>query len=171
MRWLRFVLVFGILTVAASHTAHRPDAAPTADIKLQRIHYLDLAAQVKLLKGQVVVVDFWADYCEPCKREFSKLVALQRQFGARGLAVVTVSLDDADDAEVTKNVHEFLLRQQATSVNYILHEKPEVWQAKLKVQGPPCVFVFDRSGELLHVYRGSVDYVAIEKAVAAALKE
>ena len=45
-------------------------------------------------------------------------------------------------------VLKFLQKQKATMTNLILDEKPEVWQAKFKIDGPPLVMVFNRKGEL-----------------------
>jgi thiol-disulfide isomerase/thioredoxin len=166
------LLLIGFLSFAAAHNVSRPTAEPPPRVTtLRQITYAELAAGVKALKGQVVVVDFWADYCPPCKREFPRLVALHRQHSQSGLTTISVSLDDPNDAMAVERVQRFLGKQEATCVNYLLNEKPEVWQAKLKIEGPPCVFIFNRRGELLDVYRGEVDYSEVEKLVAAALKE
>jgi len=170
MRRLLLIALVAIFSFAAAHTTSSPRAEP-ATATLERISYTELAARVKNLKGQVVVVDFWADYCPPCKREFPRLMALHRKHQQAGLTVISVSLDDPADSDAQERAKQFLDKQQATCVNYLLNEKPEVWQAKLRTQGPPCVFVFNRRGELLKVYRNGVDYTDVERLVADALKE
>jgi thiol-disulfide isomerase/thioredoxin len=89
------------------------------------------------------VVDVWADYCLPCKREFPNLVRLSQRYAAGGLVCISVSVDDAakHDAALA-----FLQRQNATFANYRLTDKPDVWQKAWKIAGPPAVFVFDRAG-------------------------
>ena len=55
------------------------------------VKYDGLTEAIKKFKGKVVVVDFWADYCVPCKREFPKLVGLNRDYAKKGLAAASVS--------------------------------------------------------------------------------
>lgn len=55
------------------------------------------AVSSKDLRGQVVVLDFWATWCGPCKAEIPNFVSLQQQYGAQGLVVLGVSVDDTVD--------------------------------------------------------------------------
>jgi thiol-disulfide isomerase/thioredoxin len=159
----------GIAMLAVS----RPRAAPQDNrpVEVHDIPYAGLTQRIKELRGQVIVVDFWADYCLPCKREFPHLVELHRKYSSAGFSAISVSLDDPHDAETRERVRNFLVKQQAAFANYILDEKPEVWQQKLKIQGPPCVFVFGRKGELLKRYNDGVDYKDVEAVVVEALKQ
>jgi cytochrome c biogenesis protein CcmG/thiol:disulfide interchange protein DsbE len=51
------------------------------------------------LRGQVVLLDFWGTFCEPCKKSFPKLEQLSRQYAARGFHVVAISEDEPDDKD------------------------------------------------------------------------
>jgi thiol-disulfide isomerase/thioredoxin len=146
-------------------------ADPPAAVAVQVVKYDGLSALIKQHRGKVVVVDFWADFCIPCKREFPKLVALNNQHANAGLVAVSVSLDDLTEDGAKDKVIKFLQKQQATTTNLILDEKPEVWQAKLKIDGPPLVMVFNRKGELEQKFVDKdVDYAVIGKLVADLLK-
>lgn len=171
MRTIRFFLLLMFFAMAAAVIGDRPVAAPNAGVSLEVIRYDDLGTKIQALKGEVVVVDFWADYCFPCKSEFPKLVDLHQRFAVQGLAAISVSLDDATDDVARARVKRFLDSRKATFSNYLLAEKPEVWQAKLKIDGPPCVFVFNRKGQLLKKYHDDVDYREIEKIVKEALTQ
>jgi thiol-disulfide isomerase/thioredoxin len=170
---LRLGIIALALTGIAVLAVSRPGASPQADRKVdvQRIRYADLAERVKELHGQVIVVDFWADFCLPCKREFPHLIELHQKYGQSGFAAVSVSLDDSHDGEACERVRNFLTNQKATFANFQLDEKPEFWQQKLKIDGPPCVFVFGRRGELLKRYHDGVDYADVEAVVVEALKQ
>ena len=82
-----------------------------------------------------------------------------------GLVAVSVSLDDPSEAKNKEAVLKFLRAKKATFDNFILNEQPEAWQEKLKIDGPPCVFVFNRAGEVAKKFSAEVDYKEIEKLV------
>ena len=86
-----------------------------------------------------------------------------------GFAAISVSLDDPKDEKARQRVLDFLQAQKATFTNLILDEKSEVWQEKLKFDGPPCVFVFNRDGT--YKKYTSPDYADIEKHVVELLKK
>jgi thiol-disulfide isomerase/thioredoxin len=171
MRKIRLALLAIPFTVLAILGVGRPPASPQTAIDVQTVRYSELARRIKDQHGRVVVVDFWADYCAPCKREFPKLVVLHQKYAAGGLAAISVSLDDVADVEAMERVRRFLAAQQASFANYMLNEKPEFWQAKLKIDGPPCVFIFNRRGELVRKFHDDVDYIEIERLVTEALKQ
>jgi hypothetical protein len=68
---------------------------------------------------------------------------MHQKLAREGLVCVSVSVDAGKDrAEVLK----FLQGQKGTFANYLLNEKPDLWQERWKVAAPPAVFVFDRQG-------------------------
>ncbi|MBS0393179.1 MAG: TlpA family protein disulfide reductase [Proteobacteria bacterium] len=64
----------------------RPDFT-RSDLSGRRVALADL-------RGKLVLVAFWASWCEPCRREAPRLAAWQREYGARGLQIIGVSMDD-----------------------------------------------------------------------------
>jgi thiol-disulfide isomerase/thioredoxin len=160
-----------LLPISAAAILALPALATSpARVTVKVVRYDGLGDVIKQHRGKVVVVDFWADYCVPCKREFPKLVALHHQHAKAGLVAVTVSLDDLTEDGAKDKVTKFLQTQKATMTNLVLDEKPEVWQAKLKIDGPPLVMVFNRNGELEQKFVDKdVDYAAIGKLVAELL--
>jgi thiol-disulfide isomerase/thioredoxin len=171
MRWIRLLLLVIVFASIAVVAGNSPTAAPEKNVALESIHYDELGVRIQALQGRVVIVDFWAEYCAPCKREFPKLVGLHRKYAGQGLAAISVSVDDAADPDARERAKEFLSAQRATFANYLLDERPQVWLAKLKVTGVPCVFVFNRRGELLKKWHEQVDYGEIERVVADALNK
>jgi thiol-disulfide isomerase/thioredoxin len=165
-RTILVTALIGVLVVAPG-TAQAPKVEP---VSIRIVKYDELGESIRKLKGQVVVVDFWADFCVPCKREFPKLVALHEKHAKAGLTAISVSLDDP--AEGAERVKKFLAGQKAICTNFILDEKPGTWQAKLKIDGPPCVYVFNRQGQLEQKFADKeVDYAAIEKLVAELIQK
>jgi thiol-disulfide isomerase/thioredoxin len=139
----RFLLI--ILSLVSVHSWDLPATAdPPPDVQLRTVSYRELGEVVKAQRGKVVVVDVWADFCLPCKREFPNLVRLHERYAADGLVCVSVSVDRPakHDAALA-----FLTKQKATFANYRLSDADEVWQKAWKINGPPAVFVFDRDGK------------------------
>jgi thiol-disulfide isomerase/thioredoxin len=146
-------------------------AEPPVTVKLDAISYADLTAELRGLKGKVVLVDVWGTFCAPCREKFPKVVALHEKYAARGLAVISVSVDPPDDAEARAAAREFLTKNQAAFRNVLLTDKAEVWQARWKTEGPPVLFLFDRAGRLVARWDDKIDLSAIERRVAAVLDE
>jgi thiol-disulfide isomerase/thioredoxin len=168
--------LFGLAALAALALG-LTDAAPArqgADpaIRVDKVKYADLGKLVRSHKGKVVVVDFWADFCVPCKREFPHLVALHNRYKNDGLVAVSVALDNPADAEARARIVKFLEKQKAGGLtNLQLDEVPELWTQKLGVTGPPCVYVFNREGRIAGKWDDNVEYGEIEKAVAELMKK
>jgi thiol-disulfide isomerase/thioredoxin len=168
--------LFGLAALAGL-VLYSADAVPArqgadAAIRVEKVKYADLGKLVRSHKGKVVVVDFWADFCVPCKREFPHLVELHNKYKNDGFVAVSVTLDNPSDAEARARFVKFLEKQKAGGLtNLQLDEPPELWQEKLGVSGPPCVYVFNREGRIVGKWDDKVDYAEIEKAVAELMKK
>jgi thiol-disulfide isomerase/thioredoxin len=145
---------------------------PRSDVQLQTIDYRKLGDLVKAQRGKVVVVDVWASYCVPCKREFPNLVRMYGQYAADGLVCLSVTVDKEAQHEAALA---FLRKQKATFNNYRLTDEEAVWQKAWKISGPPAVFVFDRNGKRAARFDGEdekrpVNYDEIEVIVRKLLR-
>jgi thiol-disulfide isomerase/thioredoxin len=171
--WIMFrslaLALWGITLTCPSLPGQAPASSARA-VTLREVRYQQLVERVNSLHGQVVLVNFWATYCLPCKREFPHLVRTWNRFRTKGLVVLTVSLDDPDSPESQQRIRQFLVSQQADTENYVLREKPEVWQVKLKIDGPPCLFLFDQRGRLIKKYHEHVDFEDIDKRIETLLQ-
>ena len=95
---------------------------------------------LKSLQGKVVLVNFWATWCPPCRKEMPDLDALYKQFRKQGLVVLAISDEDAGKVKpfiAEKGVSYTVLLDPGRKVNTQFH-----------VMGIPKTFVYDRSGKL-----------------------
>ena len=157
---MRRLLSLCLLAIASNSVAEPPA------VRLDSIAYDDLAAEISRLKGRVVLVDVWGEFCGPCKKKMPSVVALHTKHGRQGLAVVTVSVDPPDDSDARAAAKAFLAKHGATCRNVILSDSPTVWQAKWKAEAVPLVFLFDREGRLVQKWADKFEITEVEKRVA-----
>ncbi len=99
------------------------------------------------LRGKVVLVDFWASWCAPCKASFPVLEKLQRDYGPRGLVIVAVNQDD------TAGAMESFLKKAPVSFTVVRDAAHKMVEAA-DVQSMPSSFLVDRAGIIRHVHTG-----------------
>jgi thiol-disulfide isomerase/thioredoxin len=121
------------------------------------------------LRGQVVVLDFWATYCPPCREEIPHLVRLQKQHGAKGLKVIGLNVGGEEDRP---KVPEFV---RLYGIQYQLAEPdPETVRLFFGADDSiPQTFVLDRRGRLVRNFTGYDSEVAseLDAAVEQALAD
>lgn len=115
------------------------------------------------LKGQVVLLDFWATWCPPCKASLPHLMELQTKYGDKGVTIIGMSLDNSP-AEL-----EMFLKRNP--LNYTVISCPDRVKMEYRVTSIPRMFVLDRQGQIVADFLGFSEQVGgdIEKAVKAAL--
>jgi thiol-disulfide isomerase/thioredoxin len=116
-------------------------------------------------KGKVVVVDFWATWCPPCRAEIPGYIALEKKYGKDGLAIVGVSLDEGGPAIVQQFAAKF-------GINYPLVMGDETVQAAFGgMEAIPTTFLIDRLGQVRDRKVGAEPTEDYEKKITALLKE
>ena len=96
---------------------------------------------------------------------------MQEKYKDEGLVAISVSLDDPHEEGVKEKVHKYLKGKKADFRHFILDEKPEFWEDKLKIDGPPCAFVYDREGKVAKKFDGFFEYSKVEPLVVDLLKK
>ncbi len=155
-RILRRVLsgaAISVLTaaMAGAVTPPKPSVAPGFTLK-------DRAGQTRSLadfKGRVVLVDFWASWCAPCKASFPALDALQEEFRGEGLEVVAINVDeDAKDAQA-------FLAGKSPSMTVLFDPRGRTPE-DFKVEGMPTSFLIDKAGMIRFRHMGYNDQTRVD---------
>ena len=137
----RSVLILALLAVAGTSQLKVGDAFPNlADAKLEGQLPADLA-------GKIVVVDFWASWCSPCKASFPVLNELQQQYADKGVVIIGVNVD-----EKRAEMDGFLKQHAATFTVVRDAEKKLVSQANISTM--PTSFVLDVTGKVHAIHNG-----------------
>jgi DsbE subfamily thiol:disulfide oxidoreductase len=104
-------------------------------------------------RGKVVLVDFWASWCPPCKTSFPALDALYREYAAKGVEVLAVNLDERRrDADAFLSAHPHRMT--------VLFDPKGAAPVAFGVKGMPSSYILDRNGNIrfTHMgYSGNVD--------------
>jgi thiol-disulfide isomerase/thioredoxin len=98
-------------------------------------------------EGRVVLLDFWASWCPPCKRSFPWFNEMQKKYGPKGLVIVGVNTD-AKWADAERFLQSYPAEFQ------LVHDPEGKLSAKFGVTGMPTTFVFDRHGEPIAKHLG-----------------
>lgn len=145
------VTLLAVLSIPTTHAA-APDIATTP--LLQGVH------------GKVVLLDFWASWCTPCRKSFPWMNALQKKYAARGLTVIAVNLD------MEKQLAAEFLR--ATPAQFRIEYDPRGNLAEqLNVSAMPTSFLLDRNGKIVGQHAGfrEAQLAAREQEIEKLLQE
>jgi thiol-disulfide isomerase/thioredoxin len=112
------------------------------------------------LRGKVVLIDFWATWCEPCKREMPGYQQLLTRYGPQGFAVIGFKFDTMKDTE------DPVLFAKRLRVRYPLAVATDIVRQKFGgIEGLPTTMVYDRQGILREKIIGFEYTDAIEKVL------
>jgi thiol-disulfide isomerase/thioredoxin len=103
-------------------------------------------------RGKVVVVNFWATWCPPCRAEIPELIRLQRAYQARGLTVLGVAMDEEGRPVVAPFVQRerFRVDGVAMSMNYRILMGDSRMGDAYAIDSLPATVVIDRTGRQVH---------------------
>ena len=181
----KFLIVVVIFAVVAAGVAveyrwlksHRPGvkAAATAGTSADDVVMKDLQANDVALsqyRGKVVLVNFWATWCEPCRTEIPWLIEFQQKYGPRGFAVLGVAMDDEGKKAVEPFVEQqrFDVNGQQAAMNYPILLGNDALAAKFGgLIGLPTSILISRDGKRVKTVIGLLDHDKIVKEIEAQL--
>jgi peroxiredoxin len=121
---------------------------------------------LKQMRGKVILLDFWATWCPPCREELPFLDILQETFGTQGFVVLAINIDN--DPE---NAREFL-RVHDIELDPLWDEQKKI-VARYDIEQMPTTMIIDKSGTVRRVFSGfeAEQYLEYKKEIQKLLRE
>ena len=159
--WLRWVAIAAVGLVglaagiyfASERGTHDPSSAPVAAAALNGLALPDADGKEQRMdqwRGKVVIVNFWATWCAPCREEMPEFMKSQNELGPKGLQIVGIAVDQADKvrqftAEIGLNYPALIGGFGAMELSRALGNT---------VMALPFTVILDRKGSIVHTQLG-----------------
>jgi thiol-disulfide isomerase/thioredoxin len=188
---MKKIFVILVVVVALAYATHRIDMAtrvkakspassavpvesiagtPAPDAIFKDLEGKDVP--LSSFKGKVVLINFWATWCDPCYIEIPWLIEMQQKYGAKGFTVLGVSMDEEGKAAVAPFLakERFNVNGQKLPMNYpIVLGNDEVATKFGGLLGYPTSFLISKDGKEIKKIQGLIPYEEITKAIESQL--
>ena len=159
------IRVDSLEVLAASLAERQASTTVGKEIELALKDPFGTEQRLSSLKGRIVVLNFWATYCIPCRKEMPDLAAIQNEYAALGVQVIGASADEPEDRD---KVLQFV---KETKVNF------PVWMGASAADmirfglgtALPGTVIIDREGRVAKVISGVIDKAAVRKQIESML--
>lgn len=147
-------------------------AADDADgVALELVKFAEYSKRVVNKDAKLTMVDIWATFCGPCKENYPHVLEMQKKYAAKGLKVISLTIDDAGDPKAVSDARKFLIEKKSKITNLILDESEDDKYNKLDLSVIPAVYLYDPSGKLIKRYtyddpNDQFEYDQVEKEVS-----
>jgi thiol-disulfide isomerase/thioredoxin len=162
----------GVLSVAAGNSAGRSTLAgkPAPEMTLKDLDGKDLS--LSEYKGKVVLVNFWATWCEPCQVEIPWLIEIQQKYAAKGFTVLGIAMDEEGASVVTPwvNKERFDVNGTKSQMNYPIVIGNDAAADKFGgLLGYPTSVLVTRDGKIVKRITGIISPEEISKSIESQL--
>ena len=142
--FLRYISVFGLcltLALLTPYCAKKPkEPASAPDFTLQTVEGQEVT--LSGLRGKVVLLDFWATWCGPCKESIPHLTQLYKNYQDKGFELIGMSMDKSGEVEM---VRRFV---KSMDILYPIIMTPEDVARNYKITGLPTTVLIDKEGKV-----------------------
>ena len=157
-------------SVIADKTPSNPNLPPEPDVTFKNLQGENVA--LSSMKGKVVLLNFWATWCEPCRSEIPVLIGLQDKYATKGFTMLGASMDEDGAKAVDPFIHEtkFNVDGREKTMDYPIVLGTDAITDKFGgLLGMPTSYLISRDGKIVKRYIGVVDPSQVVKDVESQL--
>lgn len=165
------MLATAILATAAGFFAYRATLSDHSVVEpvaeLMRLRLPDVSGNDQSLtqwRGKILIVNFWATWCEPCREEIPVLLRVQAKHASNGVQIVGISVDSVD--KVRQFANEYRIGYPLVIGSMAVIDLTR--RLGNKAAGLPYTVVMDRSGRVVKTHLGGISEVELEGAISRA---
>ncbi len=160
------VIVVGCAMMAGGGRGGKPIAISPAPGVIE-----DVQQSLVAFRGKVVILDFWATWCGPCRMEIPSFIALQNKYRDQGLEIIGVSIDPISPRGNPGGAPAVAPFMQSNGINYTIWmvNTPAALRGYDVSRGIPTTYVLDRSGQIVKTYIGVQSHSVFENDINSLL--
>ena len=141
-----------------------PPSLSTADTsQVEVIRYGDVVDLVGESRGKVVVINFWATWCGPCRQEIPELIELRQEYSEEQMVLLGISLDNSESS-----LARYVSR---TDFNYPIYQGQNDIISAYSIMAIPRTVIYDTTGEKVLSHEGYMDRKMLAKAIDTLLDD
>ena len=155
MRATRLIITAGVLVSVCLLLLGCGSSGKSESAAAMAITLPDLdgnSINVSSYQGQVIMLNFWATWCPPCRQEIPDFIELQKELGPKGLAIIGVSLDQAEVSEISGISRDLKINYP---VLYAGGQADRIVKGLGDFSSIPTTFLIDRNGKIVSTITGA----------------
>ena len=160
-------LLLALPAAAQRKTAHKTRGTSQAPFTARAVNAEEMQALLKRDGSRPLLVNYWATWCDPCRDEFPELVKIDKDYRAKGLDFIAITLDDL--ADIKTAVPRFLRMMNARMPVYLLNvadPEPTINSIDPRWGGAlPATFLYDNNGQVVYKHFGRVNTPELRAAI------
>ncbi len=139
-----FRMTLAVITLCGLFVSSNALAEQAPDFKLEG---QQKPIQLSNYRGQIVYIDFWASWCQPCRKSFSWMNKMQSLYGDKGFKVIAINLDES-----RKNADKFL-KQIPAGFDVAFDPRGNTAES-YQIKAMPSSYIIDKHGKVVHANPG-----------------
>ena len=152
-----FAFLFAAIVIFASVISYAGDS-------VKKIHLAELTTLLESSKGKVVILDLWATWCPPCRKEIPGFINLYKKYKDKGLEIIGVAFDENGQEAVPPFM-------KAMGINYQVYLDGGDIAQKYDLQAYPTTLVYGKDGKVASKHVGFVSEKEFEDELSELLKK